>query len=594
MGKYKTAQMTYDELNKKIQAGSIQYPKFQRNVVWGDKKIKGLIDTIQKGYPFGSILLYRPDENATENYKLIDGLQRYQAISKYTNAPLQYYPGFNDKFEILQEEIAEIINKELEIEEDVLKQLSDQLKQNFKKYSNDSKLSEIISGYKDNTEVKKIYPDILSLVEDFINGIKSEIKTNDLIIPVIYFDGNENELTDVFQRINEGGKPLTKYEIFASSWCDYIIKDFKDSDILNTLKKRYEKLEETIGELSFDFEYDDLTDINVFEYCFSTSKIIAQKISKNSSDEEIDTIGFTLFASALSISAKDIRKIGVTLSEWSSDNLIKLKDILVECTEQVIGNLRQQFSYNKNYFVVPNDFQLISYIATILKLRYTISLEGEILENKRDNSQIESAFKGIECDILLNIFENNWGNAGDTKLDTSIGINSDNKLKYLKHPNKSDIIASFDLYMKRQNETDSLAAGVKSVDKMLLAYLLNKEIAKNGNIVENNKIDIEHIVTQKILKDNEIRLISPLCNLCFLPHYENRAKKDKIIYDFIDESKLLIIDEKKLLRFLYPTREELQEIIQNQTNLDLIKYRRFLENRKEILKKAMANSLPLK
>ncbi len=67
----------------------VTIPIFQRRLVWSRKKQRELIQSIKKGYPFGSLLLYKdPDTSGTvETFKLIDGLQRTATLRQYTNSP---------------------------------------------------------------------------------------------------------------------------------------------------------------------------------------------------------------------------------------------------------------------------------------------------------------------------------------------------------------------------------------------------------------------------------------------------------------------------------------------------------------------------
>ena len=49
-------------LLENLREGIIQVPPFQREFVWDRNKVKSLFDSIQKSYPIGSILLWRPRE----------------------------------------------------------------------------------------------------------------------------------------------------------------------------------------------------------------------------------------------------------------------------------------------------------------------------------------------------------------------------------------------------------------------------------------------------------------------------------------------------------------------------------------------------
>jgi hypothetical protein len=81
-----------------IMRGAIQIPPFQRDFVWSREQIKDLFDSIQKNYPIGSLLLWRPKEPQNwncckrigpfeipqgndQNYYLLDGYQRLSSLA---------------------------------------------------------------------------------------------------------------------------------------------------------------------------------------------------------------------------------------------------------------------------------------------------------------------------------------------------------------------------------------------------------------------------------------------------------------------------------------------------------------------------------
>jgi len=50
-----------------FEKGIIRIPAFQRDFIWDNKKKIELFDSIKKGYPIGSILFWRPEENSIHN-----------------------------------------------------------------------------------------------------------------------------------------------------------------------------------------------------------------------------------------------------------------------------------------------------------------------------------------------------------------------------------------------------------------------------------------------------------------------------------------------------------------------------------------------
>ena len=56
------AATTIREIVEQVQRGQIRIPEFQRGFVWEPDRVAYLIDSIYKGYPFGSLLFWRTNE----------------------------------------------------------------------------------------------------------------------------------------------------------------------------------------------------------------------------------------------------------------------------------------------------------------------------------------------------------------------------------------------------------------------------------------------------------------------------------------------------------------------------------------------------
>jgi uncharacterized protein with ParB-like and HNH nuclease domain len=50
------------EIIEQVQRGQIRIPEFQRGFVWEPDRVAYLMDSIYKGYPFGSLLFWRTSE----------------------------------------------------------------------------------------------------------------------------------------------------------------------------------------------------------------------------------------------------------------------------------------------------------------------------------------------------------------------------------------------------------------------------------------------------------------------------------------------------------------------------------------------------
>jgi hypothetical protein len=54
--------LTIRGLIERVLSGTIRIPKFQRGFVWESEKVSFLMDSIYRGYPIGSVLLWRSEQ----------------------------------------------------------------------------------------------------------------------------------------------------------------------------------------------------------------------------------------------------------------------------------------------------------------------------------------------------------------------------------------------------------------------------------------------------------------------------------------------------------------------------------------------------
>jgi hypothetical protein len=61
-----------DDLARRILVGDILLPKFQRAFVWEKKQILRLLDSVNRGYPIGSVLLWQSRQELRSENSLAD------------------------------------------------------------------------------------------------------------------------------------------------------------------------------------------------------------------------------------------------------------------------------------------------------------------------------------------------------------------------------------------------------------------------------------------------------------------------------------------------------------------------------------------
>jgi len=214
--------------DKEYQGKKIVIPRFQRGQRWNENQETTFIDSLRKGYPVGTLMFYKTtiqkeDGKNQEVYTLVDGLQRGTAIYKYINNPMKYFQ---------ENEVPE------EMLDDVFDSLGYQEGQKTVIYPRIRKMyCEFVKGLTsyDNVQTYKLAKSILNEfpidksdehMDKLIDCLGKHFKTtiadyNEISsteIPAIVYNGPEEDLPDIFTRINSKGTPLNQYEIFAASW----------------------------------------------------------------------------------------------------------------------------------------------------------------------------------------------------------------------------------------------------------------------------------------------------------------------------------------------------------------------------------------
>ena len=89
MNTWEQASFTAIEINNNIMNKSFVVPPYQRGYVWSEKQKEQFVDTLKRGLPFGTILLYRDEKE--NQHQIIDGLQRCTTIYNFINKPAPFF-----------------------------------------------------------------------------------------------------------------------------------------------------------------------------------------------------------------------------------------------------------------------------------------------------------------------------------------------------------------------------------------------------------------------------------------------------------------------------------------------------------------------
>ena len=407
-----------DFKNKQLYSLLNLQPSYQRNPVWSDRQKVYLIDSILNGFPLPKIFINEVylDSQTDAVFEIIDGQQRLTTILQY----------INNEFPLLKSKHPEPLEFNLEYEKKYFKDLSH---------------------------------------ED-----KRKIMTFNLTCEVV--EGTEDEIRQMFYRINSSSKTLNKQEILNSQYSG----DFK---------KLVYKLEK---------EFAD---------AFIENKILKKASLKRMDCANIVTQCLMSQIDGIVDSNKD-RVYYKNYDVWNSEEVLKneqnFKKIFKIITADIFkGKINQTHFKTKNSYIALHEF----FHSMIFKYGKSLS--------KLDLNILYETF----LDINRNIHKEGSG-LGKIWFDNSLKSvdNTSSKLKRREVLDKS-FLDYFNQKDSKRNFTD---------EERIIAWHKSDKVCKicNNEIISFDDYDLDHIMPHSLggettLENSQVTHIS--CN---------RSKKNKI------------------------------------------------------------------
>lgn len=258
------ANRTFTGLISDIEKGQIKIPQFQREFVWDIKKSSKLMDSIIKGYPIGTFIFWKTDERLRSvrnlgNIKLpepnpgdfidyvLDGQQRLTSLfATLKGEKIEREEGKIENYDEMY------VNLEAKEDEEIV--ITDI--ENFENHQL-IKLHNLLYGSISllNSYDKKYH----SILDDY----RTRINSYNFSI-ILIRDAPLDVATEIFTRINEGGKALSVFEIMVAKTFDHS-KNFD-------LAEKYKELIEDLAQVN----YETISDATVLQ----TVSIILEKECK--------------------------------------------------------------------------------------------------------------------------------------------------------------------------------------------------------------------------------------------------------------------------------------------------------------------------
>lgn len=235
------------ELINDVKRGLIKIPQFQRDFIWSKKKAASLMDSIVKGYPIGTIILWKTKETL-RSVRNLGGVSLPETPS---GDFIQYVLDGQQRLTSIFASLSGVkVNREYRIED------FSEIYINLQAADDD----EIVIASRDGMDKKSIIKLTSLLFGDLkylfsfsteYHQILQRYKTNIETYPIPSILIREVPIdvaTEIFTRINEGGKPLSVFEIMVAKTFD-IERNFDLAEAYDDLIKKLERVDyETISE----------------------------------------------------------------------------------------------------------------------------------------------------------------------------------------------------------------------------------------------------------------------------------------------------------------------------------------------------------
>lgn len=325
--------LQYNTLIANIEQGIVKIPQFQRKFVWSIEQTAKLLDSILKGYPIGSFILWEtkerlrsirdigniqlpePPEGYIVQY-VLDGQQRMTSL--YVSMIGAKITG-DDKRTIDYSEI--YVDFEAASDEEIV--ITDIGGRNMGELI---KFTDLLNG---GYKMFAKYPTYGEKLERYSNAFKTY-----LFSTILIKDAPIDIATEIFTRINVGGKPLSVFEIMVAKTYDSV-RNFD-------LSEKYDALMEHL----------------------------------QSSNCNYDTISSSTILQAVSV---------CLTKECSKKQILKLnKDDFINIWDKVISALESAVDYFRSFYRIPVS-QLLPYDSLLVPFTYFFFHHKDIpLDQKQD------------------------------------------------------------------------------------------------------------------------------------------------------------------------------------------------------------------
>lgn len=489
----KPQSIKYRDLIQDIEKGYIKIPQFQRDFVWDIDKTSELLDSVLKGYPIGTFIIWQtkdrinniknigeeplPDTpEGTEVQYILDGQQRitslfaaYKGVTvkvSRKNKPIN----FNDV----------VVNLDASIENSGEQIVTPR-----------SSTGKCISLYEvlhiTYTKAKNLPPHITEEDKDKIDSYSRAFNNYDFSTVNLRKDDIDSAI-DVFTRINTGGQTLTLFEIMSAKTYD----EQKHFDMQKNWKEFLEQLNES--------HFDDISNSNISSA--NVLNLLSLVISKSKECKRSVILG--------------LDKLDI-INNW----------------DLAISALNESIDYFRNNLRIPVS-RLLPYDALLVPFSYFFFYNKNLQPGAVQHLYLKEFFWRMSL-------SHRYSTSSETRLGQD--VRRIDKILKNERPDYSDITIELNEAKDLANTSFSTSDSFCKAILCLLASLEPNDLLDNSKVrldnswlkVSNSK-NFHHFFPRKYLEKNNIENSNSIVNITLVSDKLNkRLIRARAPSDYIGE-----------------------------------------------------------
>lgn len=308
-------------------------------------------------------------------------------------------------------------------------------------------------------------------------------------------------------------------------------------DVIEHIVKKYDSFVED-GYFIHGYSREEMRTtrkVNAFEYLFGLGKYLVEKyeilgFNKNLANDTVNPIAFELVNACLNdadkirILYKNLQTIDLNILEKAIYKAIDFVNDSISVVTKFKGNSRNA---NK---IFHSKYQILSMISTTFKEMYANGDFTHFADGWQDRKS--TIAKNLIHYYVYDIITNYWSEGGTGKIHAAAKPN-----RYMNEISSRAWMVALDGFFERSmlRAESKKVANPKSEEFVVLNCIYLKTFTAMDQL-SIERFDVEHIAPKEQMRKlieackGEGLPISCIANLCYLPEYVNRSKRDKNFY----------------------------------------------------------------